>query len=162
MRLADGSYSGAALLLATGGALLAGAALGYTVALRTLRRGGGGGRRPGSRALMPSLNLSGLGSWESSSAGGSGWATPSETPRTGSGSDLAAMNVKMALIVRQDIPLVGTTCWRVGAHPCIRGNRAEQAVGGGGWGGVEEWGLQAPWMHALREWHCRGEGCCRG
>lgn len=120
MRVADGSYSGAALLLATGGALLAGAALGYTVALRTLRRGGddGGGGRAGSRALMPSLNLSGLGSWEPSSAGGSGWATPSETPRTGSGSDLAAMNVKMALIVRQDIPLVGTA-WRVGAHPCI-------------------------------------------
>lgn len=101
------SYSGSALLAATGGALLAGLSLGYILGKRAIRS-------RGERAPSP-LNLSNLRS-TSTEGYASGMTTPAMTPRTGSADNLAAdaaaaLNVRMAVVVRQDVPMVSACLW---------------------------------------------------
>lgn len=92
------------LYLATGGALLAGLSLGFFLgrrAARVQRQQQNGSKQ---RAPTP-INLSYL----RSSTEGSGLDTPSDTPRTQSSDNLEAAdsNMKMVVLVRQDLPMVG-------------------------------------------------------
>ena len=106
----DVGYSGTSLLLASSAACLLGVGVGYHVAKRQLAAAAGKGAAPRNGRAVPRLNF-GATANGNGKAGGGGYgsvdSTPSATPRTLSRNDSAAGGLRIVLLLRTDVALVG-------------------------------------------------------